>query len=133
MQHGQKPRPLERELKPPRRRQLPHHLSDARLLPQPLEDQARADALGACGQALAIGVRPEYRVLLREAPERGQQPIQLATGPQLVESPQAMKHPLLDAPVDALILDQEQVGAVPVGLRADEQALVYAITLMLKP
>ena len=75
-------------------------------------------------------VRPEYRVLLREAPEGSQQPIQFATGLQLVESAQAMKHPLLDAPIDALILDQEQVGAIPVGLSADEQALVYAITLI---
>ena len=123
MQHRHKHRPLERELKPPRRRQLPHHRADARLLPQPLEDQRRTDGLGARRQTLAVGVRSEYRILLREAPERGQQPIQFAAGPQLVESPQAMKHPLLDAPVDALILDQEQVGAIPVGLSADEQAL----------
>ena len=44
-----------------------------------------------------------------------------------------MEHTLLDAPVDAFILDQEQVGAIPVALRAEEQVLVYAITPMTKP
>jgi hypothetical protein len=48
----------------------------------------------------------------------------LAGGEQLVEPAQAVEHALTDLAVDALILDDEQIGAVAIGLGADEQEAV---------
>ena len=39
---------------------------------------------------------------------------------ELVEAPQAMEHSLDQSAMDALVFDQEQVGAIAVGLCADE-------------
>jgi hypothetical protein len=87
MQHGQKHRALERKLKPSPPAQVKQHLPDTTVAPQALEDQRRTDSLRAGGQTLAVGVCPEHGVLLGEPPERGEQPIQFATGAQLIESP----------------------------------------------
>jgi hypothetical protein len=49
-----------------------------------------------------------------------EQGIELAGGEQLIEPAQAVEHALADLAVHALIFDDEQVGAVAIGLGADE-------------
>jgi hypothetical protein len=49
-----------------------------------------------------------------------EQGIELAGGEQLIESAQTVEHALLDLALDVLVLDDQQVGAVAVGLGAGE-------------
>ena len=68
------------------------------------------------------------RVLIREPAEGVEQGIEVAGGEQLVESAQAVEHALADLAVDAFILDDEKVGAVAIGLGADEQEVVSFVS-----
>jgi hypothetical protein len=65
-------------------------------------------------------VRAQHRQLLLKTTERGEQTIQLAGSAQLIESTTPSKYPLLNVTLDALILDQQQVGSVRIGLGADK-------------
>jgi hypothetical protein len=51
-----------------------------------------------------------------------EQGIELAGGEQLIEPAPTVEHALLDLALDALVLDDQQVGAVAIGLSAEEPA-----------
>jgi hypothetical protein len=51
-----------------------------------------------------------------------EQGIDLAGGEQLIELAQTVEHALLDLALDALVLDDQQVGAVAIGLSAEAPA-----------
>jgi hypothetical protein len=97
---------------------------DAAVLPQPLEDQRRADAARAGGDALAAAVGAQHGELGRKATQRGQETVELPRSLKLIEATQPMQHALLDAAVNALALDQEEVGSSGSGLGAQEQKAV---------
>jgi hypothetical protein len=48
-----------------------------------------------------------------------EQGIELAGGEQLIESAPTVEHALLDLALDALVLEDQQAGAVAVGLGAE--------------
>ena len=54
----------------------------------------------------------------------------MARDEQLIESTQTIQHALLDLAVDPLVLDDQQVGAIAVGLGADEQGASCVITIV---
>ena len=62
----------------------------------------------------------EHEQLVREAPETLQDGVELPGRVELVETPQAMEHPLNETAIDALVFDEEQVGAIAVSLSPDE-------------
>jgi hypothetical protein len=124
MQHGHEYRALERELESSLAQQVVQDRVNARLLPQPLEDQRRADAARAGGDALAATMRAEHGELVGEAAQGGQQTVELARGLELIESSQPMQHALLDAAVYALALNQQKVGSSGSGLGAQEHEAV---------
>ena len=57
-----------------------------------LEDQGWANLAGAGGDALALGVSAEDRVLLRETPQRLHERIQTAGGRQLIQPAEAVQN-----------------------------------------
>jgi hypothetical protein len=69
-------------------------------------------------------VGTEHGQLVGEAAQRGQQAVELSAGLKLIESPQPMQHALLDAPVNALALYEQQVSSSGGGLGAQEQDCV---------
>jgi hypothetical protein len=75
---------------------------------------------GARGEGLPVRVSAQNSVLVREPAQGREQGIQLAGGEQFIEPAQAVQHPLTDLAADALVLDHDEVGAIAVGLGADE-------------
>ena len=57
----------------------------------------------------------------------------MARDEQLNESTQTIQHALLDLAVDPLVLDDQQVGAIAVGLGADEQGGLVCVITMVDP
>ena len=101
--------------------QAAQHLIDSALLPETLKDERGTDDASAGCDGFAVGMGAQDGVLFREAAEGMQQCIELAGGEQLIQPTQPVKNALLDLAVDALVLDDEQVSAIAVGLSADEQ------------
>ena len=62
--------------------------------------------------------------LSENRPQTFQQCIELARGSQVVETAEAMTDTLDDTAVDALVFDEEEVGAVAARLRADKHRVV---------
>jgi hypothetical protein len=84
----------------------------------------------ARGEGLPMGMSTQNRVLVREPAQGRQQGIELARGEQFLEPAQAMEHPLPDLAADPFVLDHEEIGAVAVGLGADEHAFLCVITIV---
>src|SRR6266516_8233675 len=120
MQDRQEDGALDREPKPPAGDPLSEHVGDATLPPQALEDECRPDGDGLRRDALATRMRVEHEQLVGKAAETFDEAIELAGGAELVQTSQPMEHPLNQAPIHALVFDEQQVRAVTVGLRADE-------------
>ena len=124
MQHRQKDRALDREIKTPRRQQVRQDPSDPTLVPQPLDDQRGTDGDGLRRHAVAAGMGVEDEQLLRKPPETLHDGVELSGRLELVEAPQPMEHPLDQAAVDPLVFNEEQIGAIAVRLSADEHAVL---------
>jgi hypothetical protein len=86
--------------------------------------------LGIRSEGLPVGVSAQNSVLVREPAQGGEQGIELAGGEQFLEPTQAMEHPLTDLAADPFVLDHEEIGAVAVGLGADEHAFLCVITIV---
>jgi hypothetical protein len=120
MQDGEEHSAFHGELELPRAQHIPEHRTHATLLPQAFEDERRTNDAGARGEGLAVSVSAQNSVLVREPAQGREQGIQLAGGKQFIEPTQAMQHALTDLAADTLVLDHDKVGAVAVGLGADE-------------
>src|SRR5262249_55183300 len=81
------------------------------LQPQPLEDQGRTDAAGGDGGQLPLDVSGEQQDGPGEASPGGQQGIESAGLPELIEAPQGGEDPLTGAPALPAVLDDLEVGA----------------------
>ena len=92
----------------------------AGLLPEPLEDQGRADAPGGDGGELPLGVRGEQQDGLGQAGARDQQGVELAGLLELIESSEGGDDPLPGSSVLPAVLDDLEVGASAGGLGAEE-------------
>jgi hypothetical protein len=62
------------------------------------------------------------RQLFREPPERLDERIEFAASQKFIETPEAEQDALLDLAVDALIIDDQEIGSGTVGLSANEQS-----------
>jgi hypothetical protein len=120
LQHGQERGSFDGELEVAIPQQAAQDLADATLLPQAFKDKSRTDDARTRDDGFAVGVSAQDRVLFREPAEGVEQAIELVGGEQLIEPAQAVEHALADLAVNALIFDDEQVGAVAIGLGADE-------------
>jgi hypothetical protein len=76
------------------------------------------DRVGREARTARMGI--EDQQFVREAPETFHQRVELARGPQLIQAAEPMAHALDDTAVDALVFDEEKVGAVTARLGADE-------------
>jgi hypothetical protein len=103
-------------------------LRDAALPPEALEDQRRADEASTCGDGLPISVSAQDGVLVREPAEGVEQGIELPGSEQIIEPTQTVENALVNLAVDALVLDDDEVGAVAVGLSTDEQEAVSFVS-----
>jgi hypothetical protein len=64
----------------------------------------------------------ENRQLFGEPPERVDQHIEFAGSRKFIETSEAEQYALLNLAVDALIIDDQQIGSGTVGLGANEQS-----------
>jgi hypothetical protein len=125
MHDRQEDRALDREVETAAGQLLLQDVLDAALAPQPLEHQPGAHAGRARGRADALGMCIEDDQLVCEAPETAQQRVDLARRLQRVQAAEPMQDALDEAPVDALVLHEHQIGPVAVGLRADEHVASF--------
>ena len=77
-----------------------------------------------------MGVSAQNSVLVREPAQGGEQGIELAGGQQFIEPAETVEHPLTDLAVDTLVLDHDEVGAIVIGLRADEHGACVSLTIV---
>jgi hypothetical protein len=121
MQGGEEHGTLGGELELALAQQLGQHRLDAALPPQALKEQGGTDDASTGGEGLAVGLSSQDGVLVREAAEGAEQGSELAGGEQLIQPAQTVGDALLDLALDPLVLDQDEVGAVTVGLGAEER------------
>ena len=126
VQHGGENRPLDRDLEAAPAEQVLDHRPATGLLPQPPEQQRRADA--PAGELVGIA-----RLELRQhdgafgvAGHRGGQALEPAGGDHRLLAAQALDDALLGAAVLAHGLDQVEVGVAVDVLFADEHAPLAA-------
>ena len=122
MQHGGEDRPLDRELEAARRQQFLDHRPAAGLLPQPAEQQRRADAPAGEMVGIAGLELRQHHGALGIAGHRGGEALQPAGGDHGLLAAQILDDALLGAAVLANGLDQVQVGVAVDALLADEHA-----------
>jgi len=120
MEHGEEDGPLHVELEAATAQEPLDDLLASGLLPESLEDQGRADASSGDGGDLPPGMSREQQDGLGEPSPRGQQGIELAALPEMIESPQGGDDPLSGASVLPAVLDDLEVGAWSGGLGAEE-------------
>ena len=119
MQHGEEHRALQRKAVAAAARQRHDHALAAGLLPQPLEQQRRADASHRDGRSITGPGGIQHHRLLGEARTRAQQPIELAGGFEFVQPPERRDHPLAHLIAGPMALHDLQVDA-PLRLFAAE-------------
>ena len=126
MQGGGEHGPLDRELEGPASQQLVEHRLDAGVLPQPPEQQGRADP--PADQAVRVAVldlRQHHRPL-GKARNRGGQPLELAARHDRILAAEVLDDPLLRPRPLAHALDEVEVGVAVDGLLAQEHARLAA-------
>ena len=95
MQDGEEDGPLDGELEAATLQQLLDHMLAAGQLPEPLEDQGRADAPGLeDGRELALGMLGEHEDRAGQAGSGDEQGVELAALLELIESTQSGDDPL---------------------------------------
>ena len=92
-------------------------------MPEPLKDEGGSDPRTPGGDDLAPSLRTQDRQFLGEPSQRLHQGIEPALGQQLIEAAESEQDALLDLTLYPLVVNDEQVGAGTVGLRADEQVI----------
>ena len=120
VQDGEEDGPLDGELEAASLEQVPDDMLAAGLLPEPLEDQGRADVPGRDGREPALGVRGEHQDRAGKAGSRGEQGVELAALLELIESSQGGDDALAGATAFPAVLDDLEVGAGSGGLGAEE-------------
>ena len=120
MQHGQKHRAFEIELKPAFAGQFPDHPPAAGLLPQPFESERRAELAGRHFRGLAALVGGQHHGAVGKARTGAQQPIEGAVLRQFVDPAERGDDRLARLAVDALVLDDLEIFGVPGALVAEE-------------
>lgn len=96
VQHGQEQRPLHIKPKAPIRPHAADHPGDAKLAPQPLKNQRRADARVALHPQLSLLVQIDDFQAAAETQQRLRQSVHLAGFAQLIQSTQRTENFLLD-------------------------------------
>ena len=123
VQHGQEHRALDRELEAASEQQTLHHGAATAVLPQPLEQQWRADAPARdVGRAAVLDQRQDHRAL-RQAGGRARQAIEIAAGLDLFLAAEIADDALLGLAVLANGLDQIQVAVGADSFFADEHGI----------
>ena len=121
MQYGEENSPFYGKLVAAALQQSRQDLADGTAQPEPLKNERRSNLGAARGDAVGAGLRAEEAQLIGEARKRLHQGVELAAGEEFVEAAEAGQDALFHLAVGPDVIDQEQIGSGPVGLRADEQ------------
>src|SRR5262249_54743723 len=122
VQDGEKDSPLDGELEVSSLEELLEDVPAAGGLPEPLEDQGRADVPDREGGQSAFGVLGDQQDGVGQAGTGGQQGIELATGLELIEPAQGGNDALPGASGFPAVLDDLEVGTRPGSLGAEEHS-----------
>ncbi len=123
MQHGQEHRALDRELEAACGQQAFHHGAATALLPQPFEQQRRADApTRQVRHAAVLDQRQDHRAL-RQPGGRARQTIEIAAGLDHFLAAEIADDALLGLAVLANGLDQIEIAVGADSLLADEHGI----------
>ncbi len=128
MQNGQEDGPLDGELEASSHKQLLDHMLTAGQLPEPLEDQGRADVPDRDGRELALGMLREHEDRAGQTRPGDEQRVELAVLLELIESPLSSDDPLPGASALPAVLDDLKVGAGSRGLGAEEHGALQSGT-----
>ena len=120
MQDGEEDGPLEGELEAPALEELPDDVPAAGGLPEPLEDQGRADVADRDGGEPALGVLGDQQDRLGQAGAGGEQGVELAGLLELIEPPEGGDDALARAAALPAVLDDLEIGAWAGRLGAEE-------------
>ena len=129
MQHSDKDGSLDGELKAAVFKQRGQHRVDRTALPEALEDQGWADPGASRNDALAGGVSAEDREFFRVFAKGLDQRVEFAAGQEFIETAKTKQDALFDFTVNALVIDDEEIGSGTVGLSANEHS-GYAVPLL---
>ena len=124
LQNRQEDGPLDVEAESPGLEEVADHGLKARLPPEALEDERRADALDdgiGIGLAVLLGRREDHEVLA-EASRRAYEAVDGSRLVEPVEPAYGGEDGLPDLPVDALVLDELEVLVLPGLLGSEEHA-----------
>src|SRR6516165_7231104 len=128
MEDRQEDGALDGELMAATLEELSDHMLAAGLLPEPLEDQPRADAAAGVGREPPPGMVGQDQDRLGQAGPGDQQGLELTALLELVESPQGGHDALPGAAVLPAVLDDLEVGTRSRGLGAEEQGVLLSET-----
>ena len=128
MQDGQEDGPLDGELEASSLQQLLDHMLAAGQLPEPLEDQGRADVPDRDGRELALGMLGEHEDRAGQAGSGDEQGVELAALLELIEPPQSGDDPLPGASALPAVLDDLEVGTGSGSLGAEEHGALQSGT-----
>ena len=126
MQHGQEHGALDRELEAACGQQAFHHSAATALLPQPFEQQRRADAPTRQVRHAAVHDQRQDHRALRQAGGRARQAIEIAAGLDHFLAAEIADDALLGLAVLANGLDQIQIAVGANSLLADEHTISIA-------
>src|SRR5271157_6171006 len=128
MQDGQEDGPFDGELEASSLQQLLDDMLTAGQLPEPLEDQGRADVPDRDGRELALGMLGEQEDRAGQASTRGEQGVELAALLELIESTEGGDDQLSGASALPAVLDDLEVGTGSGGLGAEEHGALQSGT-----
>jgi hypothetical protein len=128
MKNGEEDRPLDGELKTTTFEELSDHMLTAGLLPEPLEDQSRANAAASVGWELSLCMVGQNQDRLGQAGTGNEQSVKLSALLEFVEPSQGSDDPLPRATTLPTVLDNLEVGPWPRGLGAEEHGVLLCGT-----
>jgi hypothetical protein len=128
VQNGQEDGPLNGKLKAAALQQLLKHMLAAGQLPEPLEDQGRADMPDRDGREPALGMLGEQQDRAGQSGTRDEQSVELAAGLELIEPSQGGYDPLPGASALPAVLDDLKVRTGSRGLGAEEHGALQSGT-----
>ena len=128
MEDRQEDGALDGELMAATLEELSDHMLAAGLLPDPLEDQRRADAAAGVGREPPLGMVGQDQDRLGQAGPGEEQGVELTALLELVESPQGGYDALPGAAVLPAVLDDLEVGSRARSLGAEEQGVLLSET-----
>ena len=128
VQDGEEDGPLDGELEAATLQQLLDHMLAASQLPEPLEDQGRADVPDRDGRELALGMLGEHEDRASQAGSGDEQGVELAALLELIEPSQGGDDPLPGAPPLPAVLNDLEVGTRSRGFRTEEHGALQCGT-----